>query len=168
MCYLGSPCLCIVVLQMPTENQNAHNAAGLLSPPAEPGTSNKPRHYSATTVTWGAQGTTCDLLKGPSSPGMAVWCSQGCRRSHGHGCAEPLRATGTAPSHPMGYARAGLLSSCWCFSGLAASLENKSSQPKQEKVGRNTENSSDIPVCLQQCFQSNRAAEAEPAELPDE
>lgn len=44
----------------------------------------------------------------------------------------------------------------------------QSSQPKQEQVGRNMENSSDIPACLQECFQSNRAAEAEPAELPDE
>lgn len=116
----------------------------------------------------GAQGTTCDLVNSPLSPRMAVWCSQGCRRSHGHGCAEPLRATGTAPSHLMGDACAGLMSLLSVLFQPGYQPAKQSSQPKQEQVGRNTENCSDIPACLQQCFQSNRAGEAEPAELPDE
>lgn len=99
--------------------------------------SNEPRHYSATTVTQGAQGTTCDLLKGPLSPRMVVWCSQRCRRSHGHGCAvqshwEP-QALLLSPR--WGGACAGLLSCCWCFSGLAASLGNKVPNQSKSKWG---------------------------------
>jgi len=73
---------------------------------------------------------------------MVVSCSQGCGRSHRHVQAEPPRtalsrtAAGTAPALPVGDAHAGLQSCSWCFSTLAASLENKAPNQSESKWGR--------------------------------
>lgn len=124
----------------------------------------------STTGTQRSQSTTCDLWEGVLPPGMVVWCSQGCGRSHGHRLAEPPGAAlcGHCSSLPDG----GCL--CWAPGLLLVLFRpgcqpgKQGSQPKQQQVERNRENGSNIPACRQQRFQSNGAGEAEPAELPGE
>lgn len=129
----------------------------------------------ATTVTQRFQSTTGHSWEGPLSTSMRV-C--GSHKAVGEAagtevrsyqellaqlCPAPLRAPFPLPNW-------GCL--CWAPELLLVLFQpgcqpgKQSSQPKREQVGG--KNGSDIPACHQQRFQSNRAGEAEPAELLDE